>query len=140
MSSETSPEFSGVLPLSGDSGVDEPIVFTAAGEIAIFDDPLVSSAISGFQLGDRIDLAGTTAVTATYSNGNLTLYEASGGSLQLAITTPYPTNFFGISPDGNGGTILRVSPTPLSNPDLPWQSDGNNIFLQSDPGRQPFGP
>jgi len=128
-------EFSGAIP--GSPGVDEPIVFTAAGELVKFDGPIIegpSGPISGFQLGDRIDLAGTTAVTATYSSGNLTLYEASGGSLQLAITTPYPTNFFGVSPDGNGGTILTVSPTPLSNPDLPWQSDGNSIFLQSDSG------
>jgi hypothetical protein len=71
---------------------------------------LFTGAVSGFQQGDGIDLAGLIADAASYANGVLTLSAVGGDVAQLSLTTPVTNPFFTLAADGQGGTQLGVLP------------------------------
>jgi ELWxxDGT repeat protein len=65
------------------------------------------------------------------ASGNENLWVTDGtsaGTRELTVAGPFSLL---ISSDI---TVLMTSPTPPPRPDLPWQTDGTSIFLQSDAG------
>ena len=61
-------------------------------------------AISGFTIGDTIDLTGFVAASRTLSSNTLVLGDGSGGHATLAIQGSFASTNFVIAPDGSGGT------------------------------------
>jgi hypothetical protein len=60
--------------------------------------------ISGFTLGDTIDLTGFAAVSRAFSGNALVLNDSSTGHATLAVQGNFATSNFQISSDNNGGT------------------------------------
>ncbi len=64
--------------------------------------------ITGFAIGDTIDLAGVLATGSAYAGGILTLSEASGAAT-LDLPGSFTTQSFEIAADGSGGTDVWLA-------------------------------
>ena len=101
------------------SGQSNNIVFLGANAILKIDDPthFLSyggiSSITGFAAGDKIDLVGIRATSASYSGNTLTVNQTNG---QQYIIKNISGSFSGYTPtvtsDGNGGTFIGLSVAP----------------------------
>ena len=63
-------------------------------------------AITGFTLGDTIDLTGFVAVSDSFASNQLVLTDTSSAHATLSIEGNFASNAFHISPDNNGGTDI----------------------------------
>ena len=99
----------------------------AALKVDLSDTPInAGNIVENFTLGDSLDFAGVGLETGyTYSAGVLTLTGGSSGA-QIDIAAPPPGEFFALSSDGNGGTLVTLdSTTPGENPNGPYSVNEN---------------
>lgn len=76
-----------------------------------------SLAITGFGISDRIEIAGLSVASASYSNGALSFYAAGGGllatltnvSLQVGLPSSLDASHFSIGSDSTGSYVLFAS-------------------------------
>ncbi len=109
-------EENATFELNGTADDTDTIVFNGSAETTLLLDDATqfSAAVTSFQEGDTIDLAGITGIAAPgtvsvkYGDGELTLRTV--GSIPIADADPYPT--FTLKPDGNGGTDIETVALP----------------------------
>jgi hypothetical protein len=124
----------------GEDGIDieaysnsDNIAFTGSNEFLLVSDPSnLSGLISGFTVGDTIDLAGIgTATSATLGAGNvLTVQGGTSGPIAINLDPDqsYAGETFETASDNSGGTnVVVVKNDPLL------------LYLPSDFGTQPPG-
>jgi hypothetical protein len=66
--------------------------------------------IANFKAGDSIDLPGVNAFSLSYVDGVLSLFNQTTPVAQLGVSTPYINPQFSETSDGNGGTMVTVTP------------------------------
>jgi hypothetical protein len=102
----------GSVELSGAVNTTETFIFTDAAGTALLTEPArFTATIVGFRRGDTIDLVGKAATKASFSNGSLRLSNQGTAVATLQLLGNYATREFKLTPDGNGGTDLKVSVT-----------------------------
>ncbi len=75
---------------------------------AVLNDALAfAGTITGFAIGDVLDVAGTDATKASWANGTLTL-TASTGPIALHVAGSYAADGFIVQSDGFGGTKVEL--------------------------------
>jgi hypothetical protein len=82
-------------------------LFTAAASFA--------AGITGFATGDVIDIADAAITSAVWNSGTLTLTDAGGATIGLALAGSFPGASFVALPDGTGGSAVRLA-TPIALP------------------------
>jgi len=70
---------------------------------------LTAGPITGFTIGDTIDLTGFVAVSESFSNNALVLTDSLSSHLTLAIQGSFSTGSFLIPGDGAGGTDITAA-------------------------------
>ena len=102
-------------------GTASGVVFSSGGMFQLDSGGQVSGAISGFHLGDAIDLRGlaynsgsstvswTQLTTGTSASGTLTVKEGAS-SVTLTLVGSYTSGNFSVTSDGSGGTLLTDPP------------------------------
>jgi T5SS/PEP-CTERM-associated repeat protein len=100
--------------LSLTSGVSDPIAFNGAGGALILGSAAsLSGAVSGFAIGDTIDLAGTPNAVVSFNAGTSTVGGAlSAGSETLSLVGSFAGDYFDTYSDGHGGTDILLSSVP----------------------------
>ncbi|HMK01227.1 MAG TPA: hypothetical protein VK552_18070, partial [Reyranella sp.] len=91
------------LTLQAAVGADQTLAFSPNARAVLDDARAFDGTITGFGAGDVLNIAGTTATSATWSNGMLTLATAFG-AIQLNVSGSYASNGFTVQADGLGGT------------------------------------
>jgi autotransporter passenger strand-loop-strand repeat protein len=104
---------------SGGSG--SGVVFSSGGMLQVDSGGHVSGTISGFHLGDEIDLRGLAfsssgstltwkqTTTGANASGTLTIKEGAS-STTLTLVGSYSTSNFSATSDGHGGTLITDPP------------------------------
>ncbi len=96
----------------------------ATGTLDLTDPTGFAGLITGFQIGDVIDLLDTPTNWASYNNGRLALGAAGADGkaslLRLDILPPGTT--VGVRSDGNGGTLIEIAPLRT------WTGSASNDF------------
>jgi hypothetical protein len=101
--------------------------------------------------GDSIDFTALAANSASYAGGVVTLRNGTVPVAQVNLTTPYTHKAFTVSPDGGGGSLLRVAPAIPADfdasgaSDFLWRNDDGQaaiwLLAGTTPGAQRFtGP
>jgi T5SS/PEP-CTERM-associated repeat protein len=91
------------LTLQAAVGARQTLAFNPNARAVLNDARAFAGTITGFGSGDVLDIAGTQATSATWSNGVLTL-DTLFGAIQLAFAGAYASNSFTVQADGHGGT------------------------------------
>jgi hypothetical protein len=120
-----SGEITGSITLSGgQTTIDNDGTINGAGGTAISlgsgpdtvvlgETSVLDGAITGFAIGDFIDLQGLQFNGTKYSGGVLTLLENGSQVGQLGVLTPNSSPVFLLSADGSGGTKIEAgNPAP----------------------------
>jgi hypothetical protein len=109
--------------IAGSSAAGQTFAFTDATADVLKIDSAASFAshITGFSIGNTIDLAGVTSTGATVSGGVLSVALTGGGTLNLAVSGPTAGQFVhGISDNAGGTDIVLTNsaaqPAPLPLP------------------------
>jgi hypothetical protein len=81
----------------------------------------VPAPITGFTIGDTIDLTGFVAVSKSFSNNALVLTDTLSNTVTLDIQGAFSTGSFAITSDGGSGTniTMALSPPPPPPPPSP---------------------
>jgi len=99
----------------------------ATGTLDLSDPTGFAGLISGFQIGDVIDLLDTPTNWASYNNGRLALGAAGADGkaslLRLDILPPGTT--VGVRSDGHGGTLIEIAPLRT------WTGSASNDFYDA---------
>jgi autotransporter passenger strand-loop-strand repeat protein len=111
----------GIATLAGSMGAGQGLGFAGSGsELVVSSTGVMSANISGFALGDEIDLkkfAYSTAVTSSYTgkttSGTLKITSA-GSSVSLAFVGDYVAANFKLSSDSAGGVMIKDPPVGAS--------------------------
>lgn len=74
---------------------------------------VLKGAISGFEIGDVIDIAGTVVTTVSYSNGTLILENGSNIVGNILLNGNFNTNEFYVVSDQSGGTNILIGPSEI---------------------------
>ncbi len=93
----------------------------AAGTLELFTEAAAfAAAITGFAVGDAIDIASASITGAAWSAGVLTLTASDGGTLALALpdggADSYDNDVFVPMPDGFGGTRVLLAGAEVAPP------------------------
>jgi hypothetical protein len=97
-------------------GKGETLVFTDDTGTLVLDEPKrFKAAISGFEAGDVIDLAGVKANGLTFADHQLVVTEHGDVVADLTFQGHYTAGEFSLSRDGNGGTDITLA-TPTASP------------------------
>ena len=111
---------SGTLTLGAESGLLSEstlgvakIDFAGGGStLAVTEPASFTSTITGFGLGDIIDLSSIQTKSLSFNDGKLTLYGFQGGEVdQLKFAGSYATANFTHEPDPHGGTLIGFAAT-----------------------------
>src|SRR4029077_20630615 len=70
----------------------------------------LAGAIANFKAGDSIDFAGVAGFSLSYVDGVLSVFNQTTPVAQLSVATPYINPQFSDTSDGNGGTLVTVTP------------------------------
>jgi hypothetical protein len=98
------------VELAGNVAAGQTVVFASQGATAQLDQPGgFAGAITGFAIGDTIDLTGLVADTAQYAGGTLSLSSSGTPVLQLRLQTPVTNPDFVLTPDGKGDTAITLA-------------------------------
>jgi T5SS/PEP-CTERM-associated repeat protein len=95
------------LTLQAAVGARQTLAFNPNARAVLNDARAFAGTITGFGSGDVLDIAGTQATSATWSNGVLTL-DTLFGAIQLAVAGAYASNGFTVQADGHGGTDVML--------------------------------
>jgi autotransporter passenger strand-loop-strand repeat protein len=102
-------------------GTASGVVFSSGGMLQVDSGGHISGAISGFHLGDEIDLRGlayspgsstlswTQKSSGAHASGTLTVQEGTH-STTLTLVGSYTSGNFTVAPDGHGGTLITDPP------------------------------
>jgi Bacterial Ig-like domain len=82
----------------------------AAWAVTLATPTTLTRTIAGFAYGDTIDLIGTAATRATYSDGELTALKGGKTVAVLNLMGSYTTSDFILGSDGHGGTDIMIRP------------------------------
>ena len=97
------------------------VVFSSGGMLQLDSGAHVSGTISGFHLGDEIDLRGlaynsgsstlswTQKTSGANASGTLTVKEGTS-SMTLTLVGSYTSGNFSVTSDGSGGTLITDPP------------------------------
>lgn len=90
-------------------------------------------AISGFTIGDTIDLTGFVAVSRTFASDTLVLTDGDSTHETLNIQGAYTTSNFHIGSDGDGGTDIAFQspPTIAAGGTVSFAGDGPPVVLDN---------
>ena len=105
--------------MSGGSAGSGPITFkSTGGTLKVDGTTMPTNVISGFALGDTLDLAGvdfSSAGTAALTSGNLLQVVENGQTYNLRFDSSqsFAGKSFELSSDGNGGTNIDLAPAVL---------------------------
>ena len=91
-------------------------------------------AISGFTIGDTIDVTGFDAASRTFASNTLVLDDGIGGHATLAIQGSFSSANFVIASDGSGGTDVTFQ--NVSPPSITGTTSGQTV--NDDATLQPF--
>jgi hypothetical protein len=91
--------------LQGDVEAPQTLAFGPNAQAVLNDPHSFHATITGFGVGDLLDLASTQASNPSYANGVLTL-TTPFGPLQFNFSGNYAANGFSVQPDGHGGTYV----------------------------------
>jgi T5SS/PEP-CTERM-associated repeat protein len=91
------------MTLQAAVGPGQTLFFSPNARAVLNDARAFAGTIAGFGPGDVLDIAGTDATSATWSDGVLTLGTALG-AIRLFVSGNYASNGFGVQADGLGGT------------------------------------
>ena len=96
--------------ITGGSGGGSAVQFgTVAAELIVDPGAVFGGAISGFALGDTIELTGVTENGFNYGGGILTLDETGGGTATLDLPGTFTTTSFNVT-NNSGGTEITLAP------------------------------
>jgi hypothetical protein len=82
--------------------------FSPTAHAVLNDVSAFAGTLTGFAKGNILDLASTTATTATWSPGTLAIVTATG-TIDLSIAGSYAPNGFVVQSDGLGGTEVELA-------------------------------
>jgi len=91
------------MTLQAAVGAGQRLAFSPNARAVLNDPRAFAGTITGFGSGDVLDVAGTTAGSASWSNGVLTL-DSAFGAIRLNLAGNYASNAFTVQADGLGGT------------------------------------
>jgi T5SS/PEP-CTERM-associated repeat protein len=91
------------LTLQAAVGAGQTLAFSPNARAVLNDARAFAGTITGFGPGDVLDIAGTDATSASWSDGVLTLGTALG-AIRLFVSGNYASNGFAVQADGLGGT------------------------------------
>jgi hypothetical protein len=95
------------LTLQAAVGAHQTLAFSPNARAVLNDARAFAGTIAGFGSSDVLDIAGTQATNATWSNGVLTL-DTAFGAIQLGFAGAYASNGFAVQADGLGGTDVML--------------------------------
>ena len=98
------------LTLEGSVTSSQTLVFGPNAKVVITDPSAFHGTIAGFGQGDMLELGGTDASSAAWSEGVLTVDPAPGPIL-LNLAGNYGSNTFSVQSDGLGGTNIETAGT-----------------------------
>ncbi len=90
----------------------------ATGTLKLEKTGTVAGKIMGLQIGDVIDIAGSTITKATLSGSTLTLDRAGGGAIALTVIGSFTGDTFTVQSDGHGGTDVLLRKASAIEPNL----------------------
>jgi hypothetical protein len=103
----------GIMTFVAAVGIGQTLVFEdTAGLVKLADAVQFAAAISGFVVGDTIDLAAATVTGLQFSSRDLTVNGSTGTLATLVFAGDYTRSEFTCSPDGSGGADLKLAPLP----------------------------
>jgi hypothetical protein len=91
----------------------------AAGTLKLEKTAAITGKIAQLQVGDVIDIAGTTITKAALSGSTLTLSKSGGGTIALTLTGSFTGDKFAVQSDGHGGSDIVLQKGSASPPSLP---------------------
>jgi hypothetical protein len=120
------------LTLQAAVGADQTLAFSPNARAVLDDARAFDGTITGFGAGDVLNIAGTTATSAAWSNGMLTLATAFG-AIQLNVSGNYASNGFTVQADIRRNTSGRHSDVHghLRRPALRFQAVGGYLAVRS---------
>ena len=100
----------------------QTVAFTAtSGGLAIASPPNFGATISGFGVGNEIDLLKVVATSASYQSGILSVLNGATTVASLNLSGNYSGTTFDVSSDGNGGSLITIGSGPIISGDF-WTS------------------
>jgi hypothetical protein len=90
----------------------------AAGTLKLEKTAVVAAKIAQLQVGDVIDIAGTTITKAALAGSTLTLSKMGGGTIALTLTGSFSGDKFAVQSDGHGGSNIVLQKASASTPSL----------------------
>ena len=99
--------------LGGTVSTATAIAFAGTGALTLTSPTSMQGTINGFVAGDTLSLAGITVTGSSFSNGVLTLTEASG-AITLNLPGSFTTPDFLVTNGAGGATVSAVGPNLLS--------------------------
>ena len=127
------------MTLQAAVGPGQTLFFSPNDRVVLNDARAFAGTIAGFGPGDVLDIAGTDATSATWSDGVLTLGTAFG-AIRLFVSGDYASNSFTVQADGLGGTnvtggIGDVHMTTFDGLHYDFQALGDFVAVRStEPG------
>jgi hypothetical protein len=123
-------------------GAGQTLAFSPNARAVLNDARAFAGTIAGFGAGDVLDIAGTDATSAVWSDGVLTLGTALG-AIRLLVSGNYASNGFTVQSDGLGGTnvtggIGDVHMTTFDGLHYDFQALGDFVAVRSTEPANPW--
>jgi hypothetical protein len=123
-------------------GAGQTLAFSSNARAVLNDARAFAGTIAGFGAGDVLDIAGTDATSAVWSDGVLTLGTALG-AIRLLVSGNYASNGFTVQSDGLGGTnvtggIGDVHMTTFDGLHYDFQALGDFVAVRSAEAGNPW--
>jgi T5SS/PEP-CTERM-associated repeat protein len=129
------------LTLQAAVGAGQTLAFSPNARAVLNDARAFTGTIAGFGAGDVLDIAGTDATSAVWSDGVLTLGTALG-AIRLFVSGNYGSNAFTVQSDGLGGTnvggIGDVHMTTFDGLHYDFQATGDFVAVRSTEPANPW--
>ncbi len=104
----------GTLRFTGNVSSDQTVFFTGSGGTLKLDQPAnFAGIISGFGVGDTIDLISATTISSVaWNNGGLSISLGSSGTVDLSLPGNFQSDSFNVASDNTGGTEITLESLP----------------------------